>query len=212
MEFAVFILVVGLSTLCFYYPKLLSKNIKEELSTGKRIWFTLLSLVGVVGLYVLIQPNLNSAWVQFLFAILFLYIALVDGYSTIIPNRLLIGLLAASILLFQQKPEVLALFSAGIIFLGLSGVNLLVSKIKAVQAFGWGDVKLLTIIALAVGTNAFLILAAAIMIGGITGMVLLGISPENRAKKLPFGLLLFLGFLPIQFSPIISVFKKYMGL
>ena len=208
----VFILVVGLSTLCFCYPRLLSQNIKVGLTKSKRIWFTLLSVIGVAALYVLIQPNLYPDWVLFFFSILYLYIALVDGYSKIIPNRLLIGLLAASILLFLHKPEVSSLFSAVVIFLGLSGLNLLISKIKAVQAFGWGDVKLLTIIALALGTQTFWILGTAIILGGITGMVLLGISPENRAKKLPFGLLLFLGFLPIQFSPIISVFKKYMGL
>lgn len=128
-------------------------------------------------------PHLNQ-WIVWGYALLLLWAAISDVTSFTIPNRITLALLllyAAQWLTDPEPPELLiALVSAAIVLAVGAGLF-------AAGLMGGGDVKLLAVSTLWVGSHGVLVfLILTSVFGGLLGLLML--TPLGRRMPLPAGM------------------------
>lgn len=192
----------------FFSTKLLSPNI-ESLSSQKTKWAGSFFCLAVCLLGVLfINPESLGEWVEYVFLVTFFLIALIDSYSKVIPNTLVLVLLLVSCVPLFQNIEIdmfLASISITLVFIG---VNYLVDKLREKKAFGWGDIKLIGVMGLYLGWDIFLVVYIAIIFGGLLSILGLLLKKINNSVTIPFAIFLWVSYLIVTYTPIISIFSS----
>ena len=133
----------------------------------------------------------------FLFYILLL-IGVIDFYSYKIPNYLVLTILLIVLIktaLVESLPLENLATSLTLIFIFII-INKLFRKIKDEEALGYGDVKLLSVLALAVNFPISVIGLWFSSLIAIPGFYLLKLTSKNIIdnRKIPFGLFLSIGY------------------
>ncbi len=138
------------------------------------------------------------------------WVSVTDVTRRIIPNRILwLGLI---VWLFTVLVEP-AIFSwwnlsvVGIVGITFLFINMISNYLTGRQGFGYGDIKLLVLISLFLGTNVFKVILLAVLIGGLCSLVLLVLDKITRKSRLPFAPFLLLGVLLLA---LIDVFDVYL--
>lgn len=137
---------------------------------------------------------------------LFLCIAVIDFYSYIIPNLLVLALLFISTLkgMLSEPDFLLNIFiSIGLVIFFLL-VNQISKKVKKTEAIGYGDIKLIAVINLFFGYQIFLILLWLSSLIAIPGFYVIKSFRKKYPgeTKIPFGFFLGAG------SIIVSIFDE----
>ena len=185
----------------FVNPEWLSTNISVRLQQKQQtLWITFSMIVICSSIFVVNQFGVYDyrSWEVYFFIGLY-FVAVIDAYSGIIPDRILItGLIGWAYLWVTEfemgTDTLLAGTSIGLLLYAIrKGAELLVKK----PGFGWGDIKLMALIGLFVGWDAFIVLYAAILFGGIFSAVGLITGIMNRDTKLHFAPFIFLGCLAV---------------
>ncbi|WP_409029385.1 prepilin peptidase [Gracilimonas sediminicola] len=124
------------------------------------------------------------------------WVSVTDVDGRIIPNRiLLLGLIGWLLILVVEH----AIFSwwnlgvSGMVGITFLAINMISSYISGRQGFGVGDIKLLVLLSLFLGTNVFTVVLLAVLTGGICSLTLLVLGKITRKSRLPFAPFIFLG-------------------
>lgn len=183
--------------LAFFEPKWLSVNISDPLKHENAVKWTIASVIfiatGWLALCEFKDYSLNS-WQLYFLAFLY-FLAAIDAYSGIIPDRLLLASLAGWAYLFftdfgMSESFLYAGIAAGSLMTIIRvGADWLVGK----PGFGWGDIKLIALLGLFLGWDVFYALYAAVLLGGLFGGVGLLTGQLNKSSKLRFAPFIFLG-------------------
>lgn len=179
-----------------------------------RRYMTVEVLALIIGLTVLFVFgfSLNSLLI-YLIAFLLLLISVIDYYRLIIPNKILLALLAVVILFLWTNTE-LSINGFVISFSILAAIYLVqnvVGKIKKNEVMGMGDLKLIFVLSLLLD---LLEIITAIWISSLIAITVLLISNYKQIGslkdiKVPFGIYLSIGFM-VMF--IISKHSESSGL
>ncbi len=159
-------------------------------------WFPLTEFVnGVVWVGLVWQFGLTCKGMAGLFLFsLFLVIALIDLQHQIIPNGLVLTLLAGGII-YHFGSEELSLFQR-LLGLAVGLTVLLLIALLSRGGMGGGDIKLLAVMGFWLGLGGVLAtLFLAALIGSIVGIVLIISGRKKRKDPIPFGPFLAIGFL-----------------
>jgi len=146
-----------------------------ELSSGVIfiISYVLFADVGVA--YVLLQIFILE---------LFLILAVIDLKHLILPDSILIFLIAGGLATFAIEPGINFLVGAASLF----ALLLLVWWLSGGRGLGFGDVKLAGVIGLIFGFwGGLVVLYLAVILGALIGIFLLMTGRANLKTKLPFG-------------------------
>lgn len=195
------------SYLSYFNTKLLSSNI-ESLASIKAKWVgSFISLAVCVLGVLIINPETVSQWVEYGFLVTLFFIACIDSYSKIIPNKLVLVLLlfSAAPLFHEIKTE--AFLASISITLALIVLNFLVDKLRDNKAFGLGDIKLIGVMGLYLGWDVFWVVYIAIILGGLLSIVGLLLKKLNTSVTIPFAIFLWISYLIVTYTPIISFFS-----
>lgn len=155
-----------------------------------------------------INPESLGEWVEYAFLVTFFLIALIDSYSKVIPNTLVLVLLLVTGVLIFQNIEIdmfLASISITLVFIG---VNYLVDKLREKKAFGWGDIKLIGVMGLYLGWDIFWVVYIAIILGGLLSMLGLLLKKISNSVTVPFAIFLWISYLIVTYTPIVSIFSS----
>jgi len=184
-----FFVFLGISTLLsyisVYQPLVLSRNITPIDHSITRVWvFTCILSLSIpwtwYGLMIAQYPSL----LLFIHMVL-IQIAFIDGYSKIIPNRLLLVLL----ILFMVDVSV-GSSSVHLIFLLLFNclliaVQIIIKQFTTKNLMGWGDIKLLIVLSIVFQNKVLIILVGGLFLAGIYSMVLVMINSDSLKVKVP---------------------------
>jgi|TARA_R110001599_G_scaffold150929_3_gene335327 Flp pilus assembly protein protease CpaA len=184
--------IIG-SLLSFYYPEILSKNITPLSKSSYKITLSFLATLGSIVLICLIEPAGAKEWVQCFFIFLFYVIAWVDGYSKIIPNRLLLMLLILASINLWYEPEIQKVYA----FLTVIFASLLIywigKQFASKRIIGWGDVKLTTVLALFIGWEFILVIYMGVVLAGMMAVIGVICKRLTKSSELPLTPFLFIG-------------------
>lgn len=204
---AVLIGTIG-SYVSFFNAKLLSPNI-ESLSSQKAKWAgSFFCLTVCISGVLIINPESLGEWVEYAFLVTLFLIALIDGYSKVIPNTLVLVLLLVSCVPLFQNIEIDMFLASISIILVFIGLNFLVVKLRENKAFGWGDIKLMGVMGLYMGWDIFWVVYGAIILGGILSMLGLLLKKINTSVTIPFAIFLWVSYLIVTYTPIVSIFSS----
>lgn len=158
----------------------------------------MVSGVLVLGLWWLFDIYLGASLLLLIFAILFLFVAAIDAYSYVIPDRLLIlmALIAIIGLIPDFNPE--PLFAMSIVALAGALIYYATDRIWNKKVLGMGDLKLIAIIALFSGWEVGWILYFAVISGGVFALAGILFKKLERTSKVPFAPFLFIAFLLVE--------------
>lgn len=184
----------------FYNPKVLSKNIEEISSNKLKQIASLVSVTSITLLFFFFNPKTNLEWLEYGFIIIFYFISVIDLYSKIIPNRGLIFLLVIGIFYYFVTPDLELLLAGGSLFVFLMIINFLVHKILRKVLFGWGDVKLISVLALVLGWEVLWVIYIAIIFGGVFSMVGIAFKKITSKSRIPLAFFFLIGLLILKSS------------
>ncbi|XWN37315.1 MAG: prepilin peptidase [Balneola sp.] len=181
-------LILGIigSLLSFYYPEHLSKNITQLSKSSYKTNLSFLATLGSVVLIYLIEPAGVKEWVHYSFIFLFYVIAWVDGYSKIIPNRLLLMLLIIGIINLWTEAEIQKIYTFIAVVLISLTAYWIGKQFTSKRVIGWGDVKLIGVLALFLGYEVLPVIYIGIVTSG--AVALIGILRKRLSKKSKFPL------------------------
>lgn len=196
------------SYLSFFNTKLLSSNI-ESLSSQKAKWAgSFFCLTVCISGVLIINPESLGEWVEYAFLVTLFLIALVDSYSKVIPNTLVLVLLLVSCVPLFQNIEIDMLLASISITLVFIGVNYIVDKLRGNKAFGWGDIKLIGVMGLYLGWDIFWVVYIAIILGGLLSMFGFLLKKINTSVTVPFAIFLWISYLIVTYTSIVSIFSS----
>ncbi len=180
---------------------MLSHNI-HELATEKLKWvWSICTCIVVLALWWLFDVYLEASLPLLFFSILVFFIACIDAYSYIIPDRLLIiGAIIPVISLIRNVEFEPILSAISVIIIG-GLVYYLSKRFWDKTAFGIGDIKLIAVIALFSGWEFLWILYFAIILGGLFALTGILFNKLKRSSKIPFAPFLFLAFVIHYLAP-----------
>lgn len=184
---ALFVLFIGasfLSYLSIYEPQLLSQNITRiEKRDVKKV-----AVIGaILGSCIWIWysfTHLESSSLMILIQLVLIQIAVVDGYSKIIPNRLVLLLLVLSLIHVISIKEFDWIF-VSLFWAGLISIQLLSKVGLKKTVFGWGDVKLLLVIAILFQGEILEVFILGIVLAGIFSIGFLLKSKNGLKQQIP---------------------------
>ncbi len=185
--------IIG-SLLSFYYPELLSKNITPLSNTKHKQLCSVVATLGSIVLIYMIDPVGANEWVNYSFIFLFYVIAWVDGYSKIIPNKLLLILLILAGINFWYELEIQKAYAFLTVILASLVIYWIGKKFTSKKIIGWGDVKLIVLLSLFLGLEVLIVIYIGIIISGVITLIGLLTKRLNKAFKLPLAPFLFMGF------------------
>ncbi|MFA5670471.1 MAG: A24 family peptidase [Balneolaceae bacterium] len=125
----------------------------------------------------------------------FYFVSMIDCYSKIIPNRLIIILLGISLFRLTINFYMEYVLASGVIFIVLIVVNYYSSKIFEKTIFGWGDVKLIGMLGLYLGWQVLWVAYIAMIFLGLLSIIGVVLKKINRSTRIPLAVFLFLGYL-----------------
>ncbi len=134
-------------------------------------------------------------------AVWLFYIAMIDTKARIIPNRMLLGMLAARIILWIWKYVQDGLPERGsVLYQLIYSVFLLVFLLFVVMVskggFGYGDVKLLTVLSLFMDYGFLLSALLTALLGALgVSVYLLIVKKRDRKAAIPFGPFFYFGYI-----------------
>jgi Flp pilus assembly protein protease CpaA len=181
------IILIGLaglfSYLSIFHPQVFSKNIQTlHSSLIKWILFALGFIGSVIWIFYSNPQTLSNSLVL-LFELIFIQIGLLDSYSKVIPNKLIVILLLLTIIAFVGDIIPVPGWQTAGVLLIIAVLQFGVYLLKGSYAFGWGDVKLIFTLSLFYCSIIVQIVLGGIILGGMfAGGVLLIHSRHNRAK------------------------------
>ncbi|MCR9133509.1 MAG: prepilin peptidase [bacterium] len=168
-----------------FQASLLSKNIKSEIELTEKV---LLFIVGVgVSLFWLsLRINeLNDSYFRVFIEINLIQIALIDSYSKIIPNKILLIIIIAGIIGYALQQFTLNWIKVGSLsFITLSAQLLSIQLFKK-RLFGWGDIKLLLLIIALYNERVLAILILSLPCAGLFGSGLILLKKGNLKTQIP---------------------------
>lgn len=179
----------------FYYPEYLSKNIIPLSNTRHQQICSIVATLGSVVLIYLIDPVGAKEWVHYSFIFLFYIIAWVDGYSKIIPNRLLLILLILACINFWYDPEIQKAYAFLTVILASLVIYWIGKQFTSKKKFGWGDVKLITVLALFLGWEFILVIYIGVVLSGVVAVIGVLSKRLTKTSELPFTPFLVFGLL-----------------
>lgn len=182
-----FVLFIGASFLSYvsiYEPKLLSQNITPlEKRDVKKV-----AVIGaILGSYIWIwysYAHLESSSLMILIQLVLIQVAVVDGYSKIIPNRLVLFLLVLSLVHVFCIKEFEWIF-VSLFWAGLISIQLLSKVGLKKTVFGWGDVKLLLVLVVILQAEVLVVFILGIVLAGIFSMGFLIKSKNGLKQQIP---------------------------
>lgn len=134
-------------------------------------------------------------------AVWLFYIAMIDTKARIIPNRMLLGMLAARVILWiwqcvrdglPEKGNVLYQIIYSVIILVFLLFVVMVSK----NGFGYGDVKLLTALSFFMDYGFLLSALLTALLGALgVSVYLLMVKKRDRKASIPFGPFFYFGYI-----------------
>jgi Flp pilus assembly protein protease CpaA len=190
---AIFLGIVG-SYISFFNPKLFSINI-IELNSSIHKWITsFVSVVVIILLLVQTDLKTNLDYLSYSFITVFYFIAAIDLYSKIIPNRLVLLLLIISVAKLTLNFDLNLVIAAGAIIVLLIVVNLSINKFFKKVLFGWGDVKLIGVLGLFIGWEVFWVFYIAIILGGLLSIFGIVFKKISISSKIPIAIFKFIGY------------------
>lgn len=150
---------------------------------------------GLLGLIIYLKYGFSEKFfIIFLFLFLLTIIAVIDFISFTIPNSLLIALAltaaAKSILIPEELISTLLVSLATTGFLLLH--NLFFVNVTHKEAIGFGDIKLLAIIALLYG---YPLLFFGLWLSALTGLIGYLWNKKIWNERIPFGFFIWIGFI-----------------
>ena len=157
-------------------------------------------MTGLIGIGCFIKFSINASF--FIYLLIFtslLTIGIIDYYSFKIPNKIIAFILLLIILNeFETKTDLQLTFISAISIAALFVLfNFTYKKLKGIDAIGFGDIKLITILTFLLNIPLSFIGIWLSSLIGIFGFILLKnysyrFKHENR---IPFGLFLSMGFI-----------------
>ncbi|OAN61000.1 hypothetical protein A8B79_05860 [Balneola sp. EhC07] len=200
---AVFLGLLG-GYLCFFKPSWLSKNINELPSEKAKWTWNITCIILVLVLSFIFTPESSTEWLYFIFVVILFFGACVDTYSYIIPNKLLVvGSIIAllNVLIVSEYEPIVALLSV-LVLGGL--VYYLMVQVLGKKAFGLGDLKLISLLALFLGWEFLWVLYIAVVLGGVFALIGVLFKKLNRKSRIPFAPFVFLALFINYLAPDIS--------
>lgn len=184
-------LVLGLigSIFCFYYPEILSKNIIPHSKPRYKIFCSILMAAGLMVLIYMFEPENFQDWITYLFFFLFYLIVWVDGYAKVIPNRLLVVLVLISSVSLWIEPDIQKVYAFLFIIVFCFLVYLIGKQFTSKKYVGWGDVKLVSVIALFTGWEFIMIIYIGIVLAGVftsVGILSKKLKRDDQVPLTPF--------------------------
>jgi prepilin signal peptidase PulO-like enzyme (type II secretory pathway) len=201
------LLHLGFGWIFALMPEMLSPNLPE--STRQKPYWIIPILVVIGGGLTWLVLSFSISKSPYLLADLILlqvlyWVSVTDVAYRIIPNRiLLLGLIGWSFILIVET----AIFSwwnlgiAGIVGITFFVINMISNYITSRQGFGYGDIKLLLLISLFLGTNVLIAITLAVILGGVCSLLLLVLGKTTRKSRLPFA--------PFVLSGVITYYLLY---
>lgn len=195
----VIVLSITGSYLCFYKSEFLSENIAPIQSSFFKKMFSFFIVIGGVVLCLIFNPKNLLDWTEFIFLLAFYCIAWVDAFSKIIPNKLLIVLITLATLKFLLLPgtEYLVAFLIAIVVFFLAYI--VQKRFSKKKYIGWGDFKLVTILALFSGREVLLIIYLGIVLAGIFALAGIQFKKIEMHSRIPLAPFFYIGFMIINF-------------
>ena len=176
----------GLITyLSVFQPEILSKNIKVLAEQRERfIIYTVCFGISLLWLTLRINENLNFV-TQVLLELTLIQVALIDTYSKIIPNRLLLLVLFFGLISLSNNFIDLNWFKIGVVLFTTLSAQILSIKLLKKKLFGWGDVKLIMVITLIYEPNILGILILSFFTAGLFGGALILVNKGTLKTQIP---------------------------
>ncbi len=184
------------SYIVFYFPKVLSQNVTELSSVPSKTWgFVLTVIISVFWIW-FNTPSTPEDYMYVGVELLLIQIAAIDGYSKIIPNRVLLLLL---LLFFGMEwttgPPYTNYLPVILIATGVLAFQVVFKALFRKYPFGWGDIKLVLVLTLFYGKETLWILWLAVVLGGLFSVLLIIKDRTNKAAQVPFAPFLAAGVL-----------------
>jgi|GEM_PF-6276164 len=185
MLFIVAGLVLILSYFSVYQPAVLSKNISPL--SGQKTRHGLFLLLNAGSFFWIwnsgaTQPN---EWMIVSIELLLIQVAVIDTYSKIIPNRLVLLLFVLAVVQLVIHPDFSQVGSIAFICLGILGIQFSANLLLSKNMFGWGDIKLFLVLVLVYELRFLEIALFAIVTAGLFSGVLLLLDRANKDQKIP---------------------------
>lgn len=158
----------------------------------------------------MIDPVGAKEWVQYSFIFLFYIIAWVDGYSKIIPNILLLILLILAGINLWYEPEIQKVYALLTVVLASLLIYWIGKQLTSKKIIGWGDVKLITVLALFVGWEFILVIYIGVVLGGLVAIVRVATKNLEKDSKIPLSPFVFFGSIFNTIYPLKSVLDQLL--
>ncbi len=201
-------LVVGgiLSFVSIFRPTYLSKNI-TPIGSGKIKWVVAILATILNTVWVLFRsPSDDTEWLLVIFEQLFLFVAVIDTYSKIIPNKLVLGMLLVGILIVAIQSEwnkgmiSCLIFGAGFI------IQIITQKFWGKTAFGWGDIKLFSVLPLIIGWDIGLVIYISLLTGGLLSIIGIASKKISKNSKIPISVFILLVYIIAEYTILMEYF------
>lgn len=201
-------LVVGgiLSFVSIFRPTYLSKSI-TPIGSAKIKWVVAIIATVLNTAWILFRSPLDyTEWLLVIFEQLFLFVAVIDTYSKIIPNKLIAGMLLLGLLFVYTDLEWVNIIS-GVVAL-TTGIIFQYSakKIWRKNAFGWGDIKLFSVLPLIIGWNIGLVIYISLLTGGLLSIIGIASKKISKNSKIPFSVFILLAYIIVEYTIVVSFF------
>ena len=174
-----------LSYLSVYQPHIFSRNILPlRFAHSKLILFVITLSISIFWIGYNLPLEQNSILLLSIELIL-VQIACIDGYSKIIPNRLLLVLLvllSIHLPFDSNNPDWIIISVLGI---SIVGIQLIVQQVLARNLVGWGDIKLLLVLTLLFQQQLILIVGASFIIAGTAALLLITMDKRYLRVTIP---------------------------
>lgn len=183
----------------FFNPAVLSSGIERlENEKQKWIWSAGISSILLVTFAFVFQTG-GITEITFYIYCWLLFIAAIDAYSGIIPNRLLyVGVTGWLIILIFFPGYIEHFIPAFACALLLIVIRMGSKKIWGKPGFGWGDIKLIFVLGLLISCDIFLVFYIAILSGGVFSVLGILLTKLDVSSKLSFAPHIIMGFLLIE--------------
>lgn len=168
-----------------YHPHIFSKNIQPLDTTSKKVSMTAI-IWGFSCVWIGINyPLVQSELILLVIELVLIQIAGIDGYSKIIPNRLLIVLLILISVRLVIEPMLSDWVIISIIGGSIISIQIIGKSLFGKCLVGWGDIKLLLVLVLLYEHKLLLIVILSFILAGLFALVLLLIDRTYRTLRLP---------------------------
>ncbi len=133
----------------------------------------------------MIDPVGAKEWVQYLFIFLFYVTAWVDGYSKIIPNKLLLILFILASINLLYESEIQRVFAFLTVILASLLIYWIGKQFTSKTYIGLGDIKLVSVLALYSGWLFIPVIYLGIILAGFFTVIAWICTKFHQESKIP---------------------------